>query len=462
MFEATTYETRRRRLRDEMSGGLVLFLGSELSPMNYPDNHYPFWQDRSFLYYWGLDSPGLAAILDVDTGEEILFGSALTIDDIVWTGPLPSMEERAERVGVTATESPSRLAERLAAAASTGRTVHFLPQYRPFACLEIQRLLGIPAGEVNQAASEELIRTVVGMRAVKSAEEVEQIEWAIGVSRDMHVAAMSMSRPGLHEQEVAGAVEGVALSRGGRLSFPMIFTVHGEVLHNHGCLNVMRDGDIVVHDSGVSGPLGYASDITRTIPVSGRFTDRQRDVYEIVLDAQSRALDAVRPGVPWRDIHLTAALAMTEGLRDLGLMRGDPEEAVAEGAHAIFFQCGVGHMVGLDVHDMEGLGEAHVGYGGGYERSDQFGLCYLRMARPVEPGFVMCVEPGTYFVPELMDQWRAEHRFEAFIDYDAFDAYRDFGGIRVEDDIVVTEDGKRILGPPIPLTVDEVEAACAG
>ena len=461
MFEATTYAARRRRLREEMSGGIVLFLGSELSPMNYPDNPYPFWQDRSFLYYWGLDSPGLAAILDADSGEEVLFGSDQTIDDIVWTGPLPSLAQRAERVGVAGTESPARLAERVAAAVSSGRTVHYVPQYRPFGALEIQRLLGVPAEAVNGSASRELIRAVVAMRAVKSAEEIEQIEWAIGVSRDMHTAAMSMCRPGLHEQEVAGAVAGVALARGGQLSFPMIFTVHGEVLHNHGCLNVMREGDLVVHDSGVSGPFGYASDITRTIPVSGRFTDRQRDVYEIVLRAQARALDAVKPGVPWRDIHLLAALAMTEGLRDLGLMKGDPGEAVAEGAHAIFFQCGVGHMVGLDVHDMEGLGEEHVGYGAGYERSDQFGLCYLRMARPVEPGFVMCVEPGTYFVPELMDRWRAESRHEAFIDYDAFDAYRDFGGIRVEDDIVVTDEGMRVLGPSIPLSVDDVEAACA-
>lgn len=462
MFDTVTYRDRRRRLTEQMEDGILLFLGNELSPMNYPDNPYPFWQDRSFLYYWGLDNPDLAAILDVESGEEVLFGSDPTIDDIVWTGPVPSLAERAERIGVRTTEPPDGLEVRLAAAAAAGRDVHYLPQYRPYGRLEIQRLLGIPAAQVNDAASPRLIESVVDMRSVKTEEEIQQIEWAIGVSRTMHIAAMAGCRPGLHEQEVAGMLEGIALSHGGRLSFPMIFTVHGEVLHNHGCLHVMQEGDLVVHDSGVSGPLGYASDITRTIPVSGRFSDRQRDMYEIVLGAQQRALDAVKPGVPWRDIHLLAALVMTEGLRDLGLMKGDPAEAVAEGAHAIFFQCGVGHMVGLDVHDMEGLGEQHVGYGDGYERSDQFGLCYLRMAKPVQPGFVMCVEPGTYFVPELMDRWRAERRHEAFIDYDAFDAYRGFGGIRVEDDVVVTETGRRVLGPQIPLTVDEVEAACQG
>ena len=462
MFDATTYADRRRRLTEAMDDGLLLFLGNELSPMNYPDNPYPFWQDRSFLYYWGLDSPGLAAVIDVESGEEILFGTDPTIDDIVWTGPMPSLAERGSRVGVSHTEARTTLAERIGSAVASGRRVHYLPTYRPEGRLEIERLLGIPAADAGDRASEEMIRAVVDMRSVKTEAEVEQIEWAIGVSRDMHVAAMARCAPGLHEQEVAGQLEGIALSRGGRLSFPMIFTVHGEVLHNHGCLNVMREGDLVVHDSGVSGPLGYASDITRTIPVSGRFTNRQRDVYEIVVQAQQEALDAIRPGVPWRDVHLLAARVMTAGLKDLGLMKGDPEEAVAEGAHAIFFQCGVGHMVGLDVHDMEGLGEQHVGYGDGYSRSDQFGLCYLRMARPVEPGFVMCVEPGTYFVPELLDRWRSERKHESFIDYDAFEAYRDFGGIRVEDDVVVTETGRRILGPEIPLSVDDVEAACAG
>jgi Xaa-Pro aminopeptidase len=275
----------------------------------------------------------------------------------------------------------------------------------------------------------------------------------------MQTHAMRMTRAGMVEREIAGAIHGVALVHGGELAFPIIFSVHGETLHNHYHGNVMQNGNIIVNDCGAESELHYAGDLTRTFPVSGKFTARQRDVYRVVLDAQQKALEAIKPGVPHSDIHLLACKALSSGLRQLGLMKGNIDEAVAAGAHAMFFQCGLGHMMGLDVHDMEDLGEQHVGYEE-TQRSPQFGLSYLRLAKPLRPGFVITVEPGLYFIPELMDQWKAQRKFEQFIDYEVLETYRDFGGVRIEDDVLVTETGYRLLGKPVPKTIEEVEAAC--
>jgi len=460
MFSAEVYIERRKRLKQQVESGLILLLGNKESPMNYPDNPYPFRQDSSFLYFFGLDFPGLAAVIDADEGTECVFGNDPTVDDIVWTGPQPSLQEKCRRIGISQIASHDRLAVLLKKASEHGRKIHFLPQYRADNVTQMEQLLGLHRTVVQDYVSETLIKAVVAQRAIKTAEEIEQIEAALDVSYEMQTTAMKMSRPGVYERQVAGAMEGIVVSRGGRLAFPTIFSIHGETLHNHCHENQMKDGDIAVNDSGAESPLHYASDVTRTIPVSGKFSNKQKEIYTIVLDAQEEAIEAVRPGVEFRDIHRLACTVLARGLRDLGIMRSDVDEAVQAGAHTLFFQCGLGHMMGLDVHDMEGLGEDYVGYTQTVKRNHEFGWRSLRLARALEPGFVVTVEPGLYFIPELIDRWRAERKCAQHIDYDALEKYRDFGGVRIEDDVLVTEQTCRMLGEPIPRTIAEVEAAC--
>ncbi|MBZ5495396.1 MAG: aminopeptidase P family protein [Acidobacteriia bacterium] len=461
MFSREIYVRRREILRKSVKSGLLLFLGNEESPMNYPANQYTFRQDSSFLYYWGLDSPGLAAALDVDSGTETLFGDDPTVADIVWTGPQPLLRDRAASVGVSLALRAASLRESIEEAMRKGRTIHYLPAYRPENILKIEHLLGIHPSFAKAYASVEFTKAVVAQRSIKAPEEIAEIEKAINISCEMQTYAMKMARAGMIEREIAGAMHGIALARGGDLAFPIIFSIHGETLHNHYHGNVMQNGNIIVNDCGAESELHYAGDLTRTFPVSGKFTDRQHEVYRIVLDAQQKALLAIKPGVPHREIHLLACRTLASGLKQLGLMKGDVNEAVEHGAHAMFFQCGLGHMMGLDVHDMEDLGEQHVGYAG-TQRSPQFGLCYLRLAAPLRAGFVITCEPGIYFIPALIEQWKAERKHEQFINYDMLERYRDFGGIRVEDDVLVTETGYRILGTHAPSTIEEVEAACAG
>jgi Xaa-Pro aminopeptidase len=459
MFAREVYVRRREVLRESVRSGVLLFLGNEESPMNYPANQYHFRQDSSFLYYWGIDTPGLAALIDLESGTETLFGDDPTVADIVWTGPQPLLREKGEMTGVQKTLPSADLREAVLTAVRAGKTVHFLPPYRPENRLRIEQLLSIHPTRAGDHASPEFIRGVVAQRSIKQAEEVEEIEKAVGITSGMQTYAMAMTRPGMYEREIAGPMHGIALSRGGNLAFPIIFSIHGETLHNHAYGNIMQNGNIVVNDCGAESGLHYAGDLTRTFPVSGRFTERQKDLYRIVVDAQKKALEAIRPGVPFREIHLLASKALASGLRGLGLMKGDVDEAVAQGAHAMFFQCGLGHMMGLDVHDMEDLGEEYVGYEG-LQRSPQFGLCYLRLAKPLRPGFVLTVEPGIYFIPALIDQWKREKKCGEYINYDALERYRDFGGIRIEDDVLVTETGYRLLGPSVPKTIEEVEEAC--
>lgn len=436
-------------------------MGNDESPMNYRGNPYPFRQDASFLYFFGLDGPELAAVIDIDEGTECLFGDDLTVDEIVWTGPQATLKEKCQLVGVSHDAPRSRLQAVLENAVDQGRKIHFLPQYRPENLLRIEQLLAIHPTAAHEHVSEPLIRAVVAQRSTKSEEEVEQIEAALAISYEMQTAAMKMARPGLYEREVAGAMEGIALARGGRLAFATIFSVHGETLHNPFYNNVMKEGDIAVNDSGAESALHYVSDITRTIPVGGKFSQRQREIYSIVLSAQEKAIEAVKPGVEFRRVHQLACEVLASGLKDLGLMKGDTCEAVHAGAHTLFFQCGVGHMLGLDVHDMEALGEDYVGYTDKIKRSQEFGTRSLRLARELEPGFVVTVEPGLYFIAELIDHFKAERKHLDFINYDAVEQYRDFGGIRLEDDVLVTEEGCRVLGKRIPNTIYEVEASAS-
>jgi len=457
MFSADVYIERRKRLRTDVQSGLILFLGNEESPMNYADNQYPFRQDSSFLYFFGLDCPGLTAVIDVDQGAECMFGDDLTVDDIVWTGPQPALEEKCRKTGISETAGLDELPEVLNKAVKQGRKIHFLPQYRPENVLKIQQLLGIAPSAITGHVSEPLIRAVVAQRSIKSEQEISQIEAALDISYEMQTLAMKMSKPGVYERQVASAMEAVVLSRGSALSFPTIFSIHGETLHNHHYGNQMQAGDMAVNDSGAESPLHYASDITRTVPVSGKFSQRQKEIYAIVLNAQEKAIEAVKPGVEFRDIHLLACRALASGLKDLGLMKGDIEQAVQAGAHTLFFQCGLGHMLGLDVHDMEGLGEEYVGYADSIKRNPEFGFKSLRLAKALEPGFVITVEPGIYFIPELINRWKASQKNSQYINYESVEEYRDFGGIRIEDDVLVTETGHRVLGRKIPKTIDEVE-----
>jgi len=457
MFPANVYVERRSRLKEQIQSGLILFLGNEESPMNYPDNQYSFRQDSSFLYYFGLDFPSLAAIIDVDRDKEVIFGDDLTIDYIIWTGPQPALSERCQEAGVRETASLDKLQVTLKKAVQQGREIHFLPQYRAENVLKIERLLGTHPTVIQEHVSESLIRAVVAQRSLKSKEEIEQIEAALDVSYEMQTVAMKMSRPGMLEMEVTGAMEGIAISSGCRLSFPTIFSVRGEILHNHYYGNVMKQGDIAINDSGAETTLGYASDISRTIPVSGKFSERQKEIYTIVLSAQERAIEAIKPGVEFRNVHRLACEVLASGLKEIGLMKGDVEEAVDAGAHTLFFQCGLGHMLGLDVHDMEGLGEDYVGYTDTIRRNPEFGWRSLRLGRALEAGFVITVEPGVYFIPELINRWWLQKKHSQYINYDMVKKYENFGGLRIEDDVLVTANGYRVLGKKIPKTIDEVE-----
>jgi Xaa-Pro aminopeptidase len=457
MFESKTYVNRRNVLRKSLKKGIILILGNEESAMNYAANTYHFRQDSSFLYYFGLKDPGLAAVIDVESGEDFLYGYDFTIDDIIWMGPQPTLPERGQRSGVRKTFSSSDLVQHLRSYIQKGRRIHYLQPYRGEHYLKLHQLLGFESSVVDDYVSEELTRTVVAQRSVKTAEEIKQIEKAHAITAEMHETVIRMAKAGLYESDLAGTAEGVALKGGGMTSFPIILSKHGETLHNHYHGNRLSNGDLVVHDSGAENEMGYAADITRTFPVSGQFTQMQREIYEIVLQAELTCIEAVKPGIKNLEIHLIACRAIAAGLKDLGLMRGDINEAVSEGAHALFFPHGIGHMLGLDVHDMENLGEQFVGYDDSVQRSEQFGLAYLRLARKLETGFVLTIEPGIYFIPVLIDAWRHEGKFESFIDYERIEAYKSFGGVRIEDDILVTKDGFRVIGQPIAKKVDEIE-----
>lgn len=461
MFPVETYLSRRRRLQEQLEGGLLLFLGNDESPMNYAANTFHFRQDSSFLYFFGVDQPGWAGVIDLDEGRATLFADDLTIDDIVWTGILPTVAELAAQGGVTETRPVAALHGAVRSAVDRGRAVRFLPPYRPENKLRLFDLLGIHPGQQKERASSELVRAIVEMRVVKSSEEVAEIERAVDTSVDMHLAAVRMVRPGVREAEVAARVTEIAMAAGGHLAFPVIATVHGETLHNHFHGNTLSSGDLFLLDAGAETAMHYASDLTSTFPVNRCFSPQQKDVYQVVLSAHLAALSACRPGVRFRDVHGLTCRTLAEGLKGLGLMRGDLDEAVAQGAHAMFFQCGTGHMLGLDVHDMEDLGEVWVGYEG-QPKSAQFGLKSLRLARPLQPGFVFTVEPGLYFIPELARRWKAEGNFTQFIDYEGLERFLGFGGVRIEENVLVTPEGSRVLGKWRPRTIEEVEAVRAG
>jgi Xaa-Pro aminopeptidase len=457
MFEPKVYTTRRNKLRSLVSSGIILMPGNPEAAMNYPANTYHYRQDSNFLYYFGLDHPDFAGVIDVDNNRDIIFGNDVDMDDIIWMGFQPSVKEQAAKAGVENTEMLSNLEAFIKDTLAKGRKVHIVKPYRGEVFIWLESLLGVHHSQIKNFISEELIHGIVSMRSVKEETEIREIERAIDVAYIMHTTGMRMAKQGVIEQEIAGAIEGIAISHGGPVSFPVILSVDGQTLHNHYHGNILKEGRMMVIDAGCESANHYASDITRTVPVGGKFNQRQKEIYEIVLKANMDVIKAIKPGVYYREIHLLAAKTIASGLKDLGLMKGDTDEAVAKGAHALFFPHGLGHMLGLDVHDMEGLGENNVGYDKTISRSDQFGLAFLRLARKLEPGFVITDEPGCYFIPALIDLWRKEGKFTEFINYNKVETYKDFGGIRIEDDILVSADGYRVLGKPIPKTVEEIE-----
>lgn len=458
MFPLTTFSDRREALVSSLDRGVVLLLGNKLAPMNVPANPYPFHQDAVFRYYAGLNEPGLALCLDAETGEAILFGHDPSLDDVVWEGPLEPLSEKAARVGISDYRETSELEAFIQKAVRGGRTIHYPPPYRSDQRLRLSTLLDNSSDDLEPSV--ELIEAVVSQRMVKTEEEIRSIESAVALAETMHRAAMAMARPGVNELEVAAEVERVVLAKGGHLSFPAIVSQKGEVLHGHATNTFLEEGSLLLVDAGAHEPEnGYASDITRTTPIGGVFDGRQREAYEAVLQSQEAAIEACRPGTTFREVHNLAARVLVDRLKDIGLMKGDSEEAVAEGAHALFFPHGLGHPMGLDVHDLEGLGEDRVGYDEAVQRSDQFGTRFLRFGRVLEEGFVMTIEPGFYVIEPLIRQWRGENRHAAFLDYDAAEDWIGFGGIRIEDDVLITPDGARVLGPPIPKEPENVEEA---
>lgn len=457
MFSSETYVGRRQQLKQKISNGIVLLLGNGNSPMNYTDNTYHFRQDSSFLYLFGLDIQNLAGILDIDSGEDIIFGNDISMEDIIWMGPQISLRENAKKVGITKTDSLNSLKNYIDEAIALGRMVHFLPQYRVENKLLLHELLGISVSELKAYSSIELTKTIIELRSVKEIQEVEEIKKACAVGYQMHVTAMKMAQAGVWEHTIAGTIEGIALASGGLSAFPIVLSQNGETLHNHDHSQLLQKGRLMLVDAGAEVKSHYASDNTRTVPVGGKFTQKQREIYEIVLKANNTGRELTQPGVTHLSVHMAAAEVIASGLKELGLMKGDVTEAVRAGAHALFFPHGFGHMLGLDVHDMENLGEEFIGYDDEIHRINQFGTAYLRLGRRLKPGFVITNEPGIYFIPPLIEKWKAEKINTDFINFDRLESYYDFGGIRLEDDILVTEKGCEIIGDRIPITPDEIE-----
>lgn len=452
LFDASIYAARRATLMTALGKGVALFPGSAEQAFNYRSNTYPFRQDSSFLYYFGFSQPGLSGIVDADSGKSILVGNDADIEDVVWMGPQPAMRERIQQIGADEYISAEALQGWLA-----GKSIHYLPPYHADRIFYLAGLLSKTTDEIKSGHSMELVRAVIKQRSHKAPEEIDQMEESLYITAAIHTQIRKSVAPGKYEAQIRGIAEGVAFANQARLAYQAICTIQGQTLHNNDYHRLLKEGDMLLCDIGAENIMGYAGDITRSYPVSPAFTSMQAEIYDLVLKAEMKSIEAVKAGVRYLDIHLGAARIIAEGLKQIGLMKGDTDEAVAAGAHALFFPHGLGHMIGLDVHDLENLGENYVGYDDSVQRSQQFGTAYLRMARALEPGFVITVEPGIYFIPELIDMWQQEGKFRDFICYDKLDPYRNFTGIRIEDNVLVTTDGPVILGPPIPKMRSDIE-----
>lgn len=453
MFQKEIYIERRKVLKEKVGEGLILLFGNDESSMNYADNTYHFRQDSTFLYYFGIQHPGLAVVIDIDNDKEIVFGNDYTIDNIVWMGPQPTIADRAAQCGVSTVFTMKELAS----VVEKSKKIHFLPLYRPENKIKLMELIDVAPKDVANTYSLELVKAVVSQREIKSAEEIEQLHQAVNVSVDMHVAAMKFARPGMTEAQVTAEIHKVALAAGGNIAFPIIATKNGQTLHNHFHGNTIKKGDLFLVDAGYENEFCYSGDLSSTFPVSKKFTPEQKEIYEISLAGHEAAISALELNKPYKNAHIAAATTIFDGLKTLGFTKGNALDAFDAGAHALFFPCGTGHMMGMDVHDMEDLGEVWVGYDG-QPKSTRFGLKSLRLAKPLRAGHVFTIEPGIYFIPELIDLWRGQGKFNDFINWEKVDSYRNFGGIRNEEDFVMTENGAQLLGKSKPKTIKDVEA----
>lgn len=464
MFDKKTYVSRRAKLKELVKNGIIILFGNNESPCNYPSNgYYPFRQDSSFLYYFGLNRDGLVGVIDIDNNTETLVGNDIDIEDIVWYGSVDSVRDMADSVGVAETAPMKSLKTICNDAMRQKRRIHFLPPYRYDIKLQIFDLLGIHPGQQKESASMELINAVVKMRSTKEQQEIEELERAATIGYKMHTTAMRLTKPGLTEKYIGGQVDGVAHSYGAMVSFPTIFSQHGEIMHGNPSMAVLESGRLALCDAGAETINNYCSDNTRTYPVNGKFTQRQLEIYSIVEACHDYVLDVAKPGMKYMDVHFAVCRLMTERLKELGLMKGDTDEAVAAGAHAMFLPHGLGHMMGMDVHDMENLDQINVGFDEETRpRLDQFGTNCLRMGRRLEEGFVVTDEPGIYFIPALIDDWKTSGHCAEFLNFDKIETYKDFGGIRLEDDVLITKDGCRFIGKErIPYHPKDVEAFMA-
>lgn len=457
MFNSEVYVNRRKKLKESMGNGIILLPGNNDIAFNYAANPYHFRQDSNFLYFFGLDYQGLFGIIDLDEDKEIVFGNDVTMDDIIWMGPQPSLKENALKAGINTTDKYNAVFDYVAKAKQQNRKIHFLPPYHGETKILLESLIGIPTKELQNNVSEELIKAIVALRNIKEDIELKEIEKAADIGYKMHVTAMKMAKPGIVEQEIAGTIEGIAIAHGGMVSFPVILSQNGQTLHNHDHSGILEKGRMMLTDAGAETPLHYASDFTRTVPVGGVFTPRQKDIYNIVLNANNTVTANTKPGVLYKEMHWKAAEVIFEGLKELGIFKGNTQEAVNMGVHAVVFPHGLGHMMGMDVHDMEGLGENFVGYDDKTPRSTELNAAPLRLGREMKPGYVFTNEPGIYFIPELIEKWKADNMFKDFINYDKLESYIGFGGIRLEDDLVVTETGCKLIGKRVPITVEEIE-----
>ena len=460
MFSKETYINRRAELKKLVGNGIVILFGNNESPCNYPANaYYPFRQDSSFLYYFGQKRDGLVGVIDIDNDCEMLIGNDIDIEDIVWYGSVDCVADLAAQVGVSKSAPMKELKAICDKASGLGRKIHFLPPYRFDTKIQIFDLLGIHPDRQKAAASMELIKAVVKMRSTKTTEEIEELERAAEIGYKMHTTAMKLTRPGVTEKFIGGQVDGIANSYGAMVSFATIFSQHGEIMHGNPSMAELEAGRLVLCDAGAETINHYCSDNTRTYPVNGRFTQRQLDIYSIVEECHDYVLDVAKPGVKYMDVHFAVCRLMTERLKALGLMKGDTDEAVGAGAHAMFLPHGLGHMMGMDVHDMEGLDQINVGFDEETQPNlEQFGTNCLRMGRRLEEGFVVTDEPGIYFIPALIDEWKASGHCKEFINFDLLETYKDFGGIRIEDDVLITKDGCRFIGKNrIPYHPKDVE-----
>jgi len=462
MFDKKVYVERRKQLQHAVGSGLIVLLGNEESSMNYKDNLYPFRQDSSFLYFFGIDRPALIGIIDIDNDSEILFGDDFTTEEMIWTGYREPLNLLSDSIGISTVKPKKDLWSFIRLATEHQKKIHFLPPYRPEQHDLLSDVLCVSSGSLSGMFSISLIKAIVAQRSYKSAVEIEEINRAVNTTAAMQLAAVTMAKEGMTEAQIAGKMQEIAIGAGGNLSFPTILTQQGQILHNGYSHSLLTAGSLVLSDCGAETGMHYAGDLTRTFPVSDKFTSAQRDVYDIVLHAHASAVMLLQPGKSFRDIHLHACEKLTEGLQQLGIMKGDVKEAVALGAHALFFPCGLGHMMGLDTHDMENLGEQYVGYNEEIIKSTQFGLKSLRLAKPLEEGFVVTVEPGLYFNPALIDEWEANNQLGSFINYGKLKAYSNLTGIRVEEDFVITRNGSRLLGNPLAKTANEIEVLRLG